>query len=246
MIDNLIFLSAAEVPFKTAGATIHQPTLKEISMIGTKQFYTGCELLLFSKESLSKEEQASLENYSDFDILISVLSNNEVLTTEQRDSVMMVLDLLFPGYDYKFLSDSIFFASKNNTFRLDSYTFVEFKEYLSYISCYSKTSEKVKQYNPKGELAKYVADKLKKAQEKRAREKGQNTTEDFNFLKRYASILAVGKPQDINSIMNYTIYQLCDEYERYCLKEAYDYNIKARMAGVSDIEEPEDWRKDLN
>ena len=50
----------------------------------------------------------------------------------------------------------------------------------------------------------------------------------------------------MNSFMNYTVYQLFDEFQRFQLKTAYDIYIKARMAGAKDLEEPEDWTKDLH
>jgi hypothetical protein len=42
------------------------------------------------------------------------------------------------------------------------------------------------------------------------------------ILSRYISILAVGEGKDINDLMNYTIYQLMDEFNRFELKMHYD------------------------
>ena len=50
----------------------------------------------------------------------------------------------------------------------------------------------------------------------------------------------------MNSFMKYTVYQLFDEYQRFELKVGYDMYIKARMAGVKDLQEPEDWMKDIH
>jgi hypothetical protein len=56
----------------------------------------------------------------------------------------------------------------------------------------------------------------------------------------------VGEHKDINTLMNYTVYQLFDEFQRFELKLAYDMNLKARLAGAKDVKEPEDWMKDLH
>ena len=46
--------------------------------------------------------------------------------------------------------------------------------------------------------------------------------------------------------MRYTIYQLFDEFERFNLKTQYDVYFKARIAGAKDLEEPQDWMKDIH
>ena len=52
MIDKLLLLSKNDIPFIKAGINIHQPTLKQIALIGQKNFYIGCQYLTFSKEIL--------------------------------------------------------------------------------------------------------------------------------------------------------------------------------------------------
>ena len=44
----------------------------------------------------------------------------------------------------------------------------------------------------------------------------------------------------------YTIYQLFDEWERFCLKMNYDAYVKAKMFGAKDLEEVENWMKDIH
>jgi hypothetical protein len=66
------------------------------------------------------------------------------------------------------------------------------------------------------------------------------------LLSRYVSILAVGEKKDINDLMNYTVYQLMDEYNRFQLKTKYDTWIKFKVAGATGMEDPEDWLKDIH
>ena len=68
-------------------------------------------------------------------------------------------------------------------------------------------------YNPGNARAKALADKFKKYHEKLAEIKktgkeGQNIT----ILSRYISILAVGEQKDINSLLDYSVFQLFDEF----------------------------------
>jgi hypothetical protein len=58
----------------------------------------------------------------------------------------------------------------------------------------------------------------------------------ISILSRYASILAVGTGNSINVFMDYTIYQLMDEFSRYELKRKYDVWLQAKLAGASGME----------
>jgi len=46
--------------------------------------------------------------------------------------------------------------------------------------------------------------------------------------------------------MNYTVYQLMDEFNRFELKLHYDAWEKYRIAGATGMEDPEDWLKDIH
>ena len=66
------------------------------------------------------------------------------------------------------------------------------------------------------------------------------------ILSRYVSILAVGEQKNINDLMNYTVYQLFDEFDRFELKEQFDLYIRAQLAGARDLKEVDNWKKDIH
>lgn len=66
------------------------------------------------------------------------------------------------------------------------------------------------------------------------------------ILSRYISVLAVGQQKDINVLMNYTVYQLMDEFNRYQLKMRYDSWERCKIAGATGMDDPEDWLKDIH
>ena len=70
---SLQLLSGIDIPFPEAQLVVHQPTLKEIAYIGEKSFFSGCELLNFSKETLFSKDRVYFENKTDFDILMSIM-----------------------------------------------------------------------------------------------------------------------------------------------------------------------------
>jgi diphthamide synthase subunit DPH2 len=64
---------------------------------------------------------------------------------------------------------------------------------------------------------------------------------NISLFKRYATILAVGEQKDLNVLYKYTPKQLKEEYEMYQKKVAFDNYVAARLAGATDIDEPDNW-----
>lgn len=243
MNNELLLLSGEDIPFISAGVTIHPLKLKEIALIGEDSFFTGCELLKFSKDILSIEDKTNLSQYSDFQVLMSILNDKSASMQNNVSCARMVLDLLFPLYTVNISSIAIIFTKDEEMCgALTEQNFEEFKAILKQIFCLEKTSGE--EYNAQGELAKKIADKFKKRKQQLAELKQKPNK--VAIFSRYISILAVGEHKDINDLMNYTVYQLLDEFQRFELKMAYDMFIKARLAGAKDLKEPKDWMKDIH
>ena len=94
-----------------------------------------------------------------------------------------------------------------------------------------------------GHIAKKIAEKLKKRHQRLNEIAKPNKVA---IISRYVSILAVGEQKDINSFMQYTVYQLFDEFKRYELKLNWDIYLQAKMAGAKDLKEVDDWMKDIH
>ena len=96
MLNNLLLLAGNDIPFPQAQITIHQPTIKEIGYIGEEMFFTGIEYLKFSKDILTEEDRINLEQYDDFDILMSMVKQKNIEMQRIKLSMQMVLGLIFP------------------------------------------------------------------------------------------------------------------------------------------------------
>ena len=247
MKNDLLFLSGADIPFVEGTITIHQPTLYEISLIGEEALFTGCELLRFTKDILSTEDKIRLSNYSDFNILMSIMNDKSGSMIHNVSCAEMVLDLLFPYYERQWVPQLECLAFKipeETTFcgKLDASNFDAFKQIIVPMFCLEKTG--AEEYNAQGELAKKIADKFKKRKQSLATLSSKPNK--VAIFSRYISILTVGEHKDMNSFMKYTVYQLFDEFQRFQLKMGYDVYFQARMAGAKDMKEPDDWMKDIH
>jgi hypothetical protein len=164
MNNDLLLLSGADIPFVEGTVTIHQPTLREISLIGETAFFAGCELLRFSKDILNDEDKIRLNDWSDFHIIMSIMNDKSGSMAYNASCAKQVLTLMFPQYNITFHPDGIMSFSDmegNICGSLNSVNFPAFKEILLQMFCLGAASAEP-EYNAKGELAKKIAEKLKK------------------------------------------------------------------------------------
>ena len=233
--NDLLFLSGNEIPFIGAQLIIHQPTIKEIGLIGEETFFTGCQLLNFSKNLLNEEDKVHLEDKTNFDILIAILREQNAVMQKNRNCVNMVLALMFPDYKISMQQDCILLEKEDIQYQINNNNFEEFKEIIS-IMFHLKQDDSAT-FNPSGALASRIAAKLQKRHQKLAEDKPDKK---IDILSRYISILSVAQHKDMNILLNYTLYQLFDEFKRNELKMGYDMYVKAQLAGAKDLKEVED------
>lgn len=243
MIDELLLLSGNDIPFPQARLTIHQPTLKEIAYITEQRFWSACELLKFDKDFLPDQDKVNLLNRTNFNIIMMIIQEKNLDSQQTRLNLLSLLVLLFPTN--KILLGNKTIQLQNNqtgeVSEINEDNFNAFKEII--IDMFCLTNNEDKEYNPSGDLAKKIADKFKKGRQQRAKLAPE---QKISILNRYVSILAVGQQKNINDLMNYTVYQLMDEFNRYKLKLQYDSYERFKAAGAEGMEDPEDWFKDIH
>ena len=206
--NNLILFSKSDIPFYNARINIHQPTIKEISLIGEEEFHFGVRILLINKNNLVFEDDSDSEDITNFNIFMSVMSTNESFS--QRTHALMVLTLLFPTIEFKVKKDRLLFLKeKEEENECQSFlceeNFAEFQSIISKMFCMDEMMEE-NSYNPADELAKKIADKLKKSKQKVELKKESDNEQKIDLFSRYISILSVGLQKDMNTLFEYTVY----------------------------------------
>ena len=239
-LSELLLQSGEDIPFSQARVSIHQPRLREIAMIGEeKDFLIGCHFLSFDKNTLDIEDKSDLENQSDFNIFMSVINSRS--KARHKTDAIMVLALLFPEYKIKINNNEILLQHQqleNFSSSINEQNFDEFKSIINQMFCLQLSEGN--DYNPADALAKKIADKIKNAKKKKAEKKGEDL-QKVTIYSDFVSVLSVGLQKDKNVLMNYTIYQIRDEYARFIKKQEFDFYVKAKMAGAKDLEEVDNW-----
>ena len=247
MLSELLLLSGNDIPFPGARVNIHQPTLKEIALIGEDQFFIGCGFLNFSKDLLADSDKVRLSNYNDFDIFMSIIRQNSKDTKRSIEAAFLVLTLIFPLYQIFVRDNVIVLQKEQEEYSIDKNNFNEFKKIIVAMFNLNIGGDVKEEYNPAGDMANRIAEKFKKRHEqlmKIANE--QNKTKQISILSRYASILAIGLQLSLNEIMQWTVSQLYNEFQRFQMKMQWDAYIQAKMAGAKDLEEVDNWMIDFH
>ena len=243
MLGDLLLLSGNDIPFPSARVNIHQPTLKEIALIGEDMFFIGCGFLNFSKDLLVSEDKIGLSNYNDFDIFMSTIKNKKKDSKYSVEAAFLVLTLMFPLYQISVRDNLIILKKDQEEFFINKNNFNEFKTILTSMFNLNLGSDELKQFNPSGDMARRIAEKLKKRHEKLAKISQDQTKnqKSISILSYYASVLAIGLQISLKEIMQWTVYQLYDEFQRFQLKVQWDAYLQARMAGAKDLDEVDNW-----
>ena len=236
-VDPLALQTGVDIAFPEARLTIHQPKIKEISMIGELNFHLGSQLLIFDKDKiLDDKDKVNLENQNNFDIFMSVMSDRKNI--EHKVHALMVLSLLFPNAQIKVEKTHILIKTGEDASSIDAKNFSAFQDIIAQIFC---LMEELKgRYNPADALAEAIAKKIKKAEAQKQKQQKVNL-EDISVYGKYISILSIGLKKDKNELSDYTIYQLKDEFKRFLLNQDFDMYVKMKLAGAENLEEVEDW-----
>ena len=252
VIPELTLDIKTDIPFPQAQLTIHQPSITEISMIGEIDFLVGVNAL--AKDYQKYKDNSDLSNMSNFDILMSVVGEKTETSKKIAENIQKIFFLIFPNYDIVFTPSSMLFKdtttdqNANQLSMIDSNNFDIFQNIIYEMFCLHMLShEDVDEYNPQGDRARAIVDKFRKKREYLAqlrKERGEDN-EKASVFGRYINILAVGEGKDKNVLREYSVYQLIEEFNRFQLKETFDFTFEAKMAGATKLKDAKDWTGEI-
>ena len=241
MDTRLTLMCGTDYPVPECQLIIHQPTIKEIALIGEQDFFSGIQCLCLHKTMFVKDESL-LRDINNFQIFMTIMSEKE--TVDKKIAVQQVCTLLFPQYKLMFTPSSMILVKDGQTFMIDENNFEYLQSAISDITCMKTGPMDQTTFNPVNEKAREIAEKLMRGRKRVAEEKGQNNVSIFT---QYLSILTVGiNSMPLQNLMELTIFQLYDLVERYMLYINWDLDVRCRLAGGKPDSQPDNWMKTIH
>ena len=241
MDTRLALMCGTDYPVPECQLTIHQPRIKEISLIGENDFFTGIQCLCLNKSMFIKDESL-LENTNNFQIFMTIMAEKEA--ADKKMAVQQVCTLLFPNDKVLFTPRSIMVSKDGNSILIDETNFDFLQAAISSICCLKTGPMDQQAFNPADKKAREIAEKLMRGRQRVAAQKGETNTSVFS---QYLSILTVGLgSMSLHDMTNLTMYQLYDLVERYMLYVNWDMDVRCRLAGGKPDSQPDNWMKNIH
>ena len=235
---RLALMTGIDIPVPVCQLAIHQPSIREISMIGEKDFFIAAQCLCLNK-TMYIEDESLLKDTSNFQIFMTVMS--EKSEAEKKENVSKLLNILFPNYKTLWTPRSILLNSPQGNVTIDENNFEILQEIFQEIFCLSARGEQA--FNPANDAAKKIADKLMRARQKVAAQKQDGNGSVFS---QYVSSLSIGLHMPLKDLLDLTVYQLYDLIERFNLFTNWDIHLRASLAGAKQDSQPDNWMKNIH
>ena len=231
---NLALITGVDIPIPECRLTVHQPSIKEISVMGEREFFRGVQTICISKPM----DRNDLANISNFQIFMKIVMDKA--EKDRKQNVLDTLFILFPKYKVTILPRSLLFNINNENIIIDENNFSSLQEVLRQISCLN--GSKGDQFNPGNAAAAEIARKLERGRQRVAAQK-QGAGNNASVFSQYLSILSVGLHMSLQDLSNLTVYQFYDLIDRYTLYINWDLDLRQRLAGGTPDSKPDNWMK---
>ena len=164
--DILLYLSGNQVLIPECGIFITPPTIKQIAVFGEQKFLGGLQMVINTERMFeeARKQTPELKQFDDLQVLLALLNQQQ----DMKVSVDTLFTLLFPDYTIQYEQACIKFCDEEGSVKgmVNPFTFKAFQKVLKELLNPRGAGDE-SDYNPKGQLAKSIADKFKKAHEKK-------------------------------------------------------------------------------
>lgn len=237
---RMALMCGTDIPVPECQVTIHQPKMKEIALIGDSDFLTAIQTLNVNKNMIAQGETL-LTNTNNFQIFMTIMQEKE--TADKKEAIKQLFPLILPQYKVVFTPRSLLLTGGSGSVMIDDSNFEALQKVLGAIFCINSGPMETQSFNPKGEKAREIAEKLMRARQRVAAQKGG----EGSIFVQYMSVLTVGlNSMSLKDCQELTMYQLFDLVERYMLYVNWDLDIRSRLAGGKPEKQPENWMKNIH
>lgn len=238
---RLALMTGIDIPIPECQLTVHQPTMKEIALLGENDFFQGVQCLTLNK-SMFVQDKNDLGAISNFQIFMTIMTEPEA--KDKKKATTRVLQILFPSYKIFMTPKSLIFNIEGGEqILIDEENFDSMQETLKAIFCAKDAAMDQQSFNPANNKAKEIADKIMRGRQKVAEQKGGSNSSIFS---QYISTLSIGLHISVEQLVNLTMFQLYDLIERFSLYMNWDIDIRSRLAGAKPDQHPDNWMKNIH
>ena len=237
---RMALMCGLDIPIPEYQKIIHQPTIKEIALIGERDLFIGVQCLCINKD-LILEDRNLLLNTNNFQIFMTIIEQDE--DKKKKNAIRSLLLLMFPDVqNVLFTPRSLILQGSTENLTIDEQNFTFLQEISKQIFCFKQTSKD--SFNPANEKARQIAEKLMRGRKRVAEINGSANASIFS---QYLSILTIGlNSMSLQDLMELTMFQLFDLNERYQLYINWDIDIRSRLAGAKPDGQPDNWMKNIH
>ena len=237
---RLTLMCGNDIPIPKCQMTVHQPSIREIGLVGEQDFFIGAQCLTINS-SMFVQDKGLLPDVNNFQIFMTIMSEKE--SRDKKNAVISVLQLLFPDYKAMFTPRSLVLQKEGHSALIDETNFEYLQNILRLVFCTKTGSMDQQSFNPADEKAREIAQKIMRGRERVAAQNGSSNTSVFS---QYLSVLSIGLHMPIQEVADLTLYQLYDLIERFNLYIAWDIDVRSRLAGGKPDKHPDNWMKNLH
>lgn len=180
---------------------------------------------------------------------MSMINNTNDLMKTGVDAIKLVLSLIFPRHELKIMPNLLLLdeldteGNKVSQCIINNDNFEEFREIIKEMFCLSAANG-ADNYNPADKKAAQIAKKLKERHKKLSQKNNNASKKELGILYRYILILALGNHHTIPELMEYTVYQLFNQFRKFEKKYSYDIWFSAKIAGAEGMKDADNWLLD--
>ena len=231
VVDDLQLMTGIDIPVEGIGITIRQPTVKDISMLGETKYFIALQLFTMTKEELHIESP----EVTNWFILNETLKQKIDGVRDTKTLILNFMQLFFKS-KINFGPRSLILMTNEGITNIEPEDFDNIQYVIGRVGGKSLLVPAEKAYKPLNKRAAQIAEKMKKSQKKlaevKAREGKAPEHTGEGFVARYMKTVAIGTSNSLEQINAMTLYQLNTLMQSYLSWEAYDIEVKSRLAGA--------------
>ena len=235
---RLALMTGVDIPIPSCQLVVHQPSIKEISMIGETDFFVGAQCLTIEK-SMHIKDESLLSTTSNFQIFMTIMTEQE--QKDKKKNTLALLELIFPNDKIVFTPRALLINRKDENIIIDENNFEDLQEVFQQMFCLSAAGQQA--FNPANEAARKIAEKLMRGRQRVAAQRQAEEGGNGSILSQYLSVISVALHIPLQQVAELTMYQLYDLIERYSLYTNWDLDIRSRLAGGKPESKPDNWMK---